>query len=81
MRRSLRLRLLVVGAFAIVATFGAAALGLALLFERHVERVAVNDLEARALTLAGIVEHDATGVPRLAAPPADRMYQQPFSGH
>ena len=81
MRRSLRLRLLVVGAFAIVATLGAAALGLALLFERHVERVAVNDLEARALTLAGIVEHDATGVPRLAAPPADRLYQQPFSGH
>ena len=81
MRRSLRLRLLVVGAFAIVATLGGAALGLALLFERHVERVAVNDLEARALTLAGIVEHDADGVPRLAAPPADRLYQQPFSGH
>ncbi|MDQ1899478.1 HAMP domain-containing sensor histidine kinase [Paracoccus sp. WLY502] len=81
MRRSLRLRLLVVGAFAIIATLGGAALGLALLFERHVERVAVSDLEARALTLAGIVEHDANGVPRLAAPPADRLYRQPFSGH
>lgn len=81
MRRSLRLRLLVVGAFAIAVTLGAAALGLALLFERHVERVAVSDLEARALTLAGIVEHDADGVPRLAAAPHDRLYQQPFSGH
>ncbi|VDS09881.1 Virulence sensor histidine kinase PhoQ [Paracoccus haematequi] len=80
MRRSLRLRLLVVGACAIVATLGGAALGLALLFERHVERVAVNDLEARALTLAGIVEYDAEGVPRLTAPPTDRLYQQPFSG-
>lgn len=81
MRRSLRLRLLVVGAFAIVVTLWGAALGLALLFERHVERVAVGDLEARAQTLAGIVEHDAEGVPRLAAPPPDRLYQQPFSGH
>ncbi|SNR26688.1 HAMP domain-containing histidine kinase [Paracoccus sediminis] len=81
MRRSLRLRLLVIGAFAIVATLGLAALGLALLFERHVERVAVGDLEARALTLAGIVEYDAKGMPRLPAPPADRLYQQPFSGH
>ena len=81
MKRSLRLRLLVIGALAILATLGAAALGLALLFERHVERVAVSDLRARAVTLAGIVEQDAQGTPRLAARPMDRLYQQPFSGH
>ncbi|WP_229804791.1 sensor histidine kinase [Neogemmobacter tilapiae] len=78
MGRSLRWRLILSGAAAILTALGLAALGLALLFERHVERVAVADLSARALTLAAMVEDDGA---RLGDPPADPLYDQPFSGH
>ena len=80
-RTSIRWRLMLAGAVAILITLGLSAIGLAFLFERHVERVAVNDLEARALTLAGMVEKDVAGVPHLTDPPADPLYRQPYSGH
>ncbi|QRZ16051.1 hypothetical protein JWJ88_21115 (plasmid) [Paracoccus methylovorus] len=48
---SLRWRLLVVGGAAILAALGAAAIGLAVLFDCHVERVALADLEDRVLSL------------------------------
>jgi signal transduction histidine kinase len=76
--RSLRWRLILSGALAILTALGLAALGLAYLFERHVERVAVADLSARALTLAAMAEDGGT---RLGQPPADPLYDQPFSGH
>lgn len=69
------------GAIAILIVLAISAVGLSFLFERHVERVAVDDLEARALTLAGMVENDALGVPHLTDPPPDRLYRQPYSGH
>lgn len=80
-RNSIRWRLMLAGAVAILITLTLSAVGLSFLFERHVERVAVNDLAARALTLAGIVENDADGIPHLTDPPPDRLYRQPYSGH
>lgn len=83
MRRpgSIRLRLVLAGAAAIALALALAAGGLALLFDRHVERVARADLEARALALAAGLEAGPDGRPVLAAPPADPRYARPLSGH
>lgn len=78
---TIRWRLMLAGAVAILIALGLSAVGLSLLFERHVERVAVNDLEARARALAGIVETDPAGRPFLHDPPSDPLYHQPYSGH
>lgn len=78
---SLRARLGLVGALAIAAALALSVLGLALLFDRHVERVAVADLKARALSVAAMVEPDAPGGPGFRAGPGDPLYDQPFSGH
>lgn len=80
-RRSLRWRLILTGGAAILLALGLAALGLALLFERHVERVAVAGLQARALSLAAMVEPGGAGGVALRAGPADPLYDRPFSGH
>lgn len=77
--RSLRWRLLVIGAAAILLAIGAAGTGLALLFDRHVERVAVADLEGRALAIAARV--DPRNPADLREDRGDPQYQQPFSGH
>ncbi|MBP8930464.1 MAG: HAMP domain-containing histidine kinase [Paracoccus sp.] len=55
-------------------------MGLAVLFERHVERVAVADLQARALALAAMVEPGGADGPVIHTGPADPLYEQPFSG-
>lgn len=78
--RSLRWRLGLAGAAAILVALALATLGLTLLFERHVERVAVADLTARALSVAAMVEPGPEGA-GFGAPPADPLYDQPFSGH
>lgn len=79
MRNSLRWRLVLAGGAAILVALGLSALGLALLFERHVERVAIADLDGRALALAAMVEPGPAGaVLRDTAP--DPLYDQPFSG-
>lgn len=78
-RRSLRWRLVLAAAGTILAALGLSAAGLALLFDRHVERVAVAALEGRALALAAMVEPSPEGAGfRPAA--ADPMYDRPFSG-
>ena len=77
---SLRWRLLLAGGAAILAALGAAAIGLAVLFDRHVERVALADLEDRMLSLIAMVEQDG-GLPRLHTVPRDPIYDRPFSGH
>lgn len=77
--RSLRWRLLVIGAAAILLAIVAAGTGLALLFDRHVERVAVADLEGRALAIAARV--DPRNPADLREDRGDPQYQQPFSGH
>lgn len=79
MRNSLRWRLVLAGGAAILVALGLSALGLALLFERHVERVAIADLDGRALALAAMVEPGPAGAVLRDATP-DPLYDQPFSG-
>lgn len=79
MRNSLRWRLVLAGGTAILVALGLSALGLALLFERHVERVAIADLDGRALALAAMVEPGPAGAALRDATP-DPLYDQPFSG-
>ncbi|SIP97797.1 Signal transduction histidine kinase [Paracoccus thiocyanatus] len=81
MTRSIRWRLVAAGAFAIAVALALSGMGLAVLFERHVERVAVADLQARALALAAMVQPNGEAGASLRAPPDDPLYDQPFSGH
>ena len=78
---SIRWRLMAAGAVAIVGALLVAAFGLSFLFDRHVQRVAVADLAARALSVAAMVEPDAPGGPAFRQAPGDPLYDQPFSGH
>lgn len=78
---SLRWRLMLAGGAAILIALSLAVAGLAALFERHVERVAVASLAARATTLIAMVEPGAGGAPTLRPGPRDPLYDQPLSGH
>ncbi|MBB4101699.1 sensor histidine kinase [Allorhizobium borbori] len=79
--RSLRWRLLLAGAVAIFSALALSAIVLAILFDRHVERVAVSSLNARALALVAMVEPGGPAGATIRKPPADPLYDQPFSGH
>lgn len=81
MGRSLRWRLLLAGAVAIFSALALSAIVLAILFDRHVERVAVSSLNARALALIAMVEPGGPAGATIRKPPADPLYDQPFSGH
>lgn len=78
MMRSIRWRLVLAGGLAIALALALSGMGLAVLFERHVARVAADDLRDRALALAAMVEPRGAS---LRAPPEDPLYDQPFSGH
>lgn len=80
-RRSLRLRLGIVGGLAILGTLALSVIGLALLFDRHLQRVAVADLKARSYSVAAMIEPTGPNTARLRAAPVDPLYEQPFSGH
>lgn len=76
---SLRWRLMVAGAVAVVLALGLAALGLAHLFGTHVERRALADLSVQLdLVLAGLARVD--GALAQVLPPADPRFEQPYSG-
>lgn len=77
---SLRWRLLLAGGGAILLVLVLAAAGLVALFDRHAERVAVDDLQDRAMTLVALADTTGDGLPRLADAPRDPLYQRPFSG-
>lgn len=79
MRGSLRLRLLLAGAATISLALLVTGWALSVFFERHVERVARAELEVLAgHVVAGLEPGGAR--PRMAAPPADPRYGQPYSG-
>jgi signal transduction histidine kinase len=78
-RGSLRLRFFLAGAAAVAATLAIAALGLALLFERHVERRAVVELSARLDQLAVGLRAGPDGI-ALTQPPQDPRFDRPLSG-
>jgi len=79
--RSLRLRLFLSGAAAIVCALALAAMGLNILFARHAERLAVADLEARALTVAALVDPRTGATDALRRGVPDPTYDLPLSGH
>lgn len=79
--RSIRLRLLVAGGAGVALILLLAAAGLALLFERHVDRVAAGELEDRLEHLVSAVEVAPDGALAMTAPPRDPLYQRPYSGH
>lgn len=80
-RRSLRLRLGLIGGLAILCTLVLSLFGLALLFDRHVERVAIADLEARSYSVAAMIELTGSQSAAFRRAPVDPLYEQPFSGH
>ena len=77
---SLRLRLFAAGAVSIVLALAVAAAGLMLLFERHVERRVVLELEADLRQLAGGLAADASGALEVGRSPAEPRFQEPLSG-
>ena len=77
---SLRLRLLAGGALAIAATMLAAYFGLALLFDRHIERWAVAEMGSRVDQLMSGLRPQADGTLQLVNPPGEPRYSEPFSG-
>ncbi|QCO56672.1 HAMP domain-containing histidine kinase (plasmid) [Pseudorhodobacter turbinis] len=78
---SIRLRLLLAGGIGLLIALGVAAWGLAILFDRHVERVAASDLDNRLDYLVTAVEFGQDAQVRLPTPPYDPIYQRPYSGH
>lgn len=78
---SVRLRLVVAGAVAVLAALALAAVGLDLLFQRHVERRAFAEMMVDLDQLAAGLARDGSGGVRIAQPPTDPRYTQPLSGH
>jgi signal transduction histidine kinase len=77
---SLRLRLFAAGAVSVVLALAVAAAGLMLLFERHVERRVVLELEADLRQLAGGLAVDPSGALEVGRAPAEPRFQEPLSG-
>ena len=73
--------MLLAGGLAILAALALSAVGLAILFDRHVERIAQSDLQSRALALAAMIEPTPGEAPVLRPVPLDPLYDQVFSGH
>lgn len=80
-RLSIRLRLILAGVVLVPVALAAAAWGLGLIFDRHITRVALDDLAHRLERLAVSVEPDASGSLVLVDPPADPLYDRSYSGH
>jgi signal transduction histidine kinase len=77
---SLRLRLFAAGAASVVLALGIAAVGLLLLFERHVERRVVLELESDLRQLVGGLALDPNGVLQVSQLPAEPRFLEPLSG-
>jgi signal transduction histidine kinase len=79
-RGSLRRRLLAAGAASILIALALAGLGLTLLFERHVERRVVIELEMDLRQLIGQIGRGENGDLILERPLADPRFEEPLSG-
>lgn len=77
---SLRLRLLAAGAASIVVALALAGAGLLMLFERHVERRMVAELNSYLNQVVSELTRDEDGSLDVGAPPAEPLFQQPLSG-
>jgi signal transduction histidine kinase len=79
-RNSLRLRLIAGGAAAILVTLSVAGIGLTILFERHVTRTIIDDLEVHLRQLLAGIDVDADNRLVVARPPTDPRFVDPLSG-
>lgn len=79
-RGSLRFRVLAVGVAAALLIAIVAGLGLLLLFERHVERRMVLELDAHLRPLASGIELAGDGTLRLGREPVEPRFGEPLSG-
>ena len=79
-RGSLKLRLLAAGAGSIVIALAVAGAGLLLLFERHVERRVVIELESDLRQLVSGIGRGADGALQVSSPPAEPRFLEPLSG-
>jgi signal transduction histidine kinase len=79
-RKSLRTRLLVGGFIAMLIALSLAGFALLYLFERHVERRAIVELEANLETLLSGAEHSPLGKLTLSRQPLDPQFNEPLSG-
>jgi len=77
---SVRLRLLLAGAVSILVALALAGAGLALLFQRHVERRAVAELSAHLDQVIAGLDRSADGVLVQTRAPADPRFAHPLSG-
>jgi signal transduction histidine kinase len=79
--RSLRWRLLLGAATAILLALLLAWLFMTLLFERHLERRLQADMTRDALRLVAALSLSPAGVPMVAGSPGDPRFEQPASGY
>lgn len=79
-RGSLRLRLLGAGAISVLAALALAAVGLTLLFERHVERRVEAELATYLDQIVAGLERQSGGALTVEAALADPRFAQPLSG-
>lgn len=79
-RGSLRVRLLAAGAASILFALTIAGFGLLLLFERHVERRMILELQSDLRQLVSGLDRSADGVLQVDRPPVDPRYAEPLSG-
>jgi len=77
---SIRLRLFAAGGAAVLVSLTVAALGLVVLFERHVQRLAFVELSADLDQVAAGLERGPDGELTMTTPPSDPRYEQPLSG-
>ncbi len=79
-KNSLRLRLLIAGGLTLTLALAAAGLGLEILFERHVQRRAIAEMEIDIRQLLAGLQVSKDGKITLSRVPSDQRYEQPFSG-
>lgn len=77
---SLRLRLMIVGVVLVSLALIASSAGVVLLFERHVIRRALAELDTYANQLIAGIGRDANGVLTLERLPGDPRFERPLSG-
>ncbi len=79
-RGSLRLRLLLAGTVSILVALALSALGLPILFERHVERRVVAELGIHLNQIVSGLDRGPDGRLAVTNPPADPRFARPLSG-
>jgi signal transduction histidine kinase len=78
--RSLRLRLLLLGAVSVALALIASTIGLVILFERHVERRVDAELNAYLNQLIAGLDRNEAGEIALVRSPSDPRFERPLSG-